>query len=84
MDLRFIQRIYSKYPLSRKSSRVVGGRRREVGGPWPPLGSSPSKLGVQLSKIILLPAKCSKLRLTTGVKILALSRDEFRGSRSDL
>ncbi|GFV35697.1 hypothetical protein TNCV_1893071 [Trichonephila clavipes] len=34
-------------------------------------------------KIVLSPAWCSKLRLTTGVKILALSHGEFRGPRSD-
>ncbi|GFW20477.1 hypothetical protein TNCV_4547441 [Trichonephila clavipes] len=28
-----------------KSSRVIGGRGIEVGGPWPPPGFSPSKLG---------------------------------------
>ncbi|GFV68228.1 hypothetical protein TNCV_1875101 [Trichonephila clavipes] len=32
---------------------------------------------------MLSPACCSKLRLTPGVKILAFSRDEFRGPRSD-
>ncbi|GFX11657.1 hypothetical protein TNCV_4361891 [Trichonephila clavipes] len=37
------------------------------------------KTGVEPSKIVLSPALCSKLRLTTGVKNLAFSRDEFRG-----
>ncbi|GFV23558.1 uncharacterized protein TNCV_1906861 [Trichonephila clavipes] len=41
------------------------------------------KIGVETSPIVLSPAWCSKLRLTTGVKILALSRDEFRGPRYD-
>ncbi|GFW56250.1 uncharacterized protein TNCV_1877701 [Trichonephila clavipes] len=38
---------------------------------------------VEPNKIVLSPPWCSKLRLTTGVKILALSRDEFRGPPSD-
>ncbi|GFT05635.1 hypothetical protein TNCV_1044971 [Trichonephila clavipes] len=32
---------------------------------------------------MLSPAWCSKLRLTTGIKILALIRDEFHRPRSD-
>ncbi|GFW73033.1 hypothetical protein TNCV_831521 [Trichonephila clavipes] len=39
--------------------------------------------GVKPSKIVLSPVWCSKLRLTTFVKILALSHDEFCGTRSD-
>ncbi|GFT19795.1 hypothetical protein TNCV_4992591 [Trichonephila clavipes] len=61
---------------------VVGGRGREVGVPWPSPGFAPSKLGGQ-SEIVLSFAWCSKIRLTKGVKILALSRDDFRGPRSD-
>ncbi|GFS80640.1 hypothetical protein TNCV_3870561 [Trichonephila clavipes] len=37
---------------------------------------------METSKIVLLPAWCSKLRLTTGVQ-LAIRRDEFCGPRSD-
>ncbi|GFW95801.1 hypothetical protein TNCV_5023361 [Trichonephila clavipes] len=32
-------------PSSRKSSRVVGGRRREVGDPWPNQGFLPLNWG---------------------------------------
>ncbi|GFV89942.1 hypothetical protein TNCV_4642851 [Trichonephila clavipes] len=42
------------------------------------------KIGAEPSQIVLPPAWCSNLRLTTGVKNLALSRDEFRGPRSDV
>ncbi|GFV41642.1 hypothetical protein TNCV_3627931 [Trichonephila clavipes] len=65
-----------KQPSSRKSSREVGGRGREVGGPWP-------KIGVEPSKIVLSPAFLLKAKANAGVKFLALSRDEFRGPRSD-
>ncbi|GFU98357.1 hypothetical protein TNCV_385031 [Trichonephila clavipes] len=41
------------------------------------------QIGVESSKIVLSPAWYSKLRLTTGERILALSRNEFRGLRSD-
>ncbi|GFU27200.1 hypothetical protein TNCV_1068721 [Trichonephila clavipes] len=37
------------------------------------------KIGMEPSKIVLSPAWCSKLRLTTGVKNLALGYTEFRG-----
>ncbi|GFX15591.1 hypothetical protein TNCV_2130791 [Trichonephila clavipes] len=40
------------------------------------------KTGVEPSEIVLSPAWCSKLRLTTGVH-LTLYREEFRGHRSD-
>ncbi|GFU98074.1 hypothetical protein TNCV_233491 [Trichonephila clavipes] len=40
-------------------------------------------IGVEPSKIVLLLVWCSKLRLTSGVQ-LALFRDEFRGSLSDV
>ncbi|GFU22896.1 hypothetical protein TNCV_2659341 [Trichonephila clavipes] len=36
---------YLSWPSSCKSSREVGGRGRDVGGPCPPSGCSPSKLG---------------------------------------
>ncbi|GFW45238.1 hypothetical protein TNCV_4733461 [Trichonephila clavipes] len=39
------------------------------------------KIGVGSRKIVPSPAWCSKLRLTIGLKNLALSRDEFRGPR---
>ncbi|GFT50212.1 hypothetical protein TNCV_3622671 [Trichonephila clavipes] len=41
------------------------------------------KIVVEPTKIVLSPAWCSKLRLTTCIKILALSRDEFHELRSD-
>ncbi|GFT12915.1 hypothetical protein TNCV_5096051 [Trichonephila clavipes] len=40
------------------------------------------KIGEESIQIVLSPAWCSKLRLTTGV-YLALYRDEFRELRSD-
>ncbi|GFU63787.1 hypothetical protein TNCV_3321841 [Trichonephila clavipes] len=42
---------YSKQPSSRKSSRVLGGREREVGGPGPSPGCPPSKLGWNRAKL---------------------------------
>ncbi|GFX53268.1 uncharacterized protein TNCV_362621 [Trichonephila clavipes] len=48
-----------------------------------PQGFLSLNFGVEPSKIVLSPAWCSKLRLTTGVKILSLTRDEFHGPRSD-
>ncbi|GFX93923.1 hypothetical protein TNCV_3412861 [Trichonephila clavipes] len=39
------------------------------------------KIGVESSQIVLSPAWCSKLRLTTEVKLLPC-HDEFRGPRS--
>ncbi|GFV25052.1 uncharacterized protein TNCV_885181 [Trichonephila clavipes] len=41
------------------------------------------KIGVEQSKTVLSPAWCSKIRLTTGLKILALSRDEYHVPGSD-
>ncbi|GFT04958.1 uncharacterized protein TNCV_4744941 [Trichonephila clavipes] len=73
---------YSKQPSSRKSSRVVGGRRREVGGPDHPQGFLPLNWGGTEQKrtvtCMVLKAKANDRR-----KILALSRDEFRGPRPD-
>ncbi|GFW75608.1 hypothetical protein TNCV_4427911 [Trichonephila clavipes] len=67
----------------RAASPLVWLVERERGGrPWPPQDFLPL-IGVEPSKIILSPAWCSKLRLTTGVKIPALSRNEFCGLRSD-
>ncbi|GFW60181.1 uncharacterized protein TNCV_1842641 [Trichonephila clavipes] len=37
----------------------------------------PLKIGMEPSKIILSPVRCSKLRLTTGIQ-LAPCHDEFR------
>ncbi|GFT29656.1 hypothetical protein TNCV_4890841 [Trichonephila clavipes] len=65
----------------RDASREVGGREIEVGDSWPPPGFSPTKYWGGTEQ--LSPAWCSKLKLTTGVKILALNCDEFRGPRSD-
>ncbi|GFS71453.1 hypothetical protein TNCV_5051561 [Trichonephila clavipes] len=42
------------------------------------------EIGVEPRKIVLSPAWCSKLRLNDRRKNLALSHDEFRGSRSDV
>ncbi|GFV94627.1 hypothetical protein TNCV_3826941 [Trichonephila clavipes] len=53
-------------PSSRKSSRVDGRRGREVGG-LDHLQVTSLKIGVKTSQIVLSPAWCSKLRLTTGV-----------------
>ncbi|GFS61372.1 uncharacterized protein TNCV_3105551 [Trichonephila clavipes] len=58
--------------------RLVEGEERWK-APDPPLKVFSLKIGMDPSKIVLSPAWCLKLRLTTGVRILALSRDEFRG-----
>ncbi|GFV50751.1 hypothetical protein TNCV_2214121 [Trichonephila clavipes] len=72
---------HSKYSSSSKfSTRKLVERedRWEASGP----GCSSSKLGGELSKIVLSPAWCSKLRLTTGIK-LTTCRPVFSGPRSD-
>ncbi|GFX50952.1 adhesion G protein-coupled receptor B2 [Trichonephila clavipes] len=70
-------------PSRHKSSRRVGGRGREVGGPWSPQGGSPSKWGGTEQNhavtCMVLKAKANDMR-----KNPALSRDEFRRPRSDI
>ncbi|GFW40029.1 hypothetical protein TNCV_5117121 [Trichonephila clavipes] len=61
MHSAFVAEGYSKQTSSRKSSRVVGGRRREMGGPWPPPGFSPSKLG-GTEQIRTATCMCSKAK----------------------
>ncbi|GFT30000.1 hypothetical protein TNCV_3349591 [Trichonephila clavipes] len=57
-------------------------KEREMGGPWPSPNMFSLKIEDELSKIILSPAGCSKLQLTTGIQVFP-GHDEFRGPRSD-
>ncbi|GFW59047.1 hypothetical protein TNCV_2831531 [Trichonephila clavipes] len=72
---------YSKKPSSCKSSRVVGGRGREVGDPCPQVSSL--KFGVEMSQIVLSLVWCSKATANDR-RHLALCHDEFPGHRSGL
>ncbi|GFT91043.1 hypothetical protein TNCV_2008741 [Trichonephila clavipes] len=45
--------------------------------------SFPLKTGMEPSKIVLSPVRCSKLQLTTCIQ-LASCHDEFRGPRSNV
>ncbi|GFU80518.1 hypothetical protein TNCV_533921 [Trichonephila clavipes] len=67
---------YFKQQSSRKSSREVGGRGREVGASDHPPGCSQSKLRWNRAKLTCMvpKAKANEKR-----KNLALNRDEFRG-----
>ncbi|GFW75391.1 hypothetical protein TNCV_4190451 [Trichonephila clavipes] len=69
---------YSKQLLSRKSSREVGGRGREMEGPRPPPGHS-------LSKLMSNPAKsyCNLYGGQNSGVPLNLYRDECHELRSD-
>ncbi|GFW11241.1 hypothetical protein TNCV_3807611 [Trichonephila clavipes] len=70
-----------KQPSSRKSSREVGGRVREVGGPDPP-GVLPQNCGGNEPN---RTDTCSVLKSTAyDMRHLAFCHDEFRGPRSGL
>ncbi|GFU77980.1 hypothetical protein TNCV_2563451 [Trichonephila clavipes] len=62
---------------SRLVSLVVGEER------CPPVYPGSLKIGMNLGQIVLSPAWCSKLSLTTGVH-LDPCHDEFRGPCSDV
>ncbi|GFX23851.1 uncharacterized protein TNCV_1788821 [Trichonephila clavipes] len=69
-------------PSSRKFSRVVGAREREVGGPSPPLGVLPQNWGGNGPNRTVT---CMVLKATANdMRHLALCDDEFRGPRSGL
>ncbi|GFT57797.1 hypothetical protein TNCV_4865481 [Trichonephila clavipes] len=63
---------------SRAASRKVGGKEREVGGPWPP--PAKSYCCHNQAKSYLLPVWCTKLRITTDESLVFRS-DELRGPR---
>ncbi|GFX25095.1 uncharacterized protein TNCV_2752701 [Trichonephila clavipes] len=73
---------YSNEPSRRKFSRVVGGRGREVGGPWPPRGVLPQNWGGNEPNRTVI---CMVLKVTDNDRRhLTLCHDEFHGPRSGL
>ncbi|GFW53816.1 hypothetical protein TNCV_3939101 [Trichonephila clavipes] len=69
-------------PPSRKSSREVSGRRREEGGPWPPPGFLPLNCdGTEQNHTVTCTVL--KFKANDRRKNSSLSRNEFRGPRSD-
>ncbi|GFS51674.1 uncharacterized protein TNCV_613591 [Trichonephila clavipes] len=71
---------YRGEPSSRKSSRVFGGRGREVGDAWPPPGVlSQNWDGNEPNRTVI----CMVLKATANERRhLALFHDEFRGPQS--
>ncbi|GFT61807.1 uncharacterized protein TNCV_3862321 [Trichonephila clavipes] len=70
------------FQSSCKSSSVVGGRSREVGGPGPPPGVLPQNWGGNKPNRTVT---CMVLKATVyNRRHLALCHDEFRGPRSGL
>ncbi|GFT67003.1 hypothetical protein TNCV_1348481 [Trichonephila clavipes] len=72
---------YSKYLSSRKTSREVGGKGREVGGPWPPQGFLHLNFGGTEQNCTVT---CMRLKAKANDRLkFPLSRNEFRRHRSD-
>ncbi|GFX06895.1 hypothetical protein TNCV_1202101 [Trichonephila clavipes] len=68
---------YSKQPSSRKSSRVIGGRGRELEDHCPPPGVlPPNRGGNEPNRTVTC--------MDNDRRHLNLCHDEFRGPRSDL
>ncbi|GFW04760.1 hypothetical protein TNCV_4879961 [Trichonephila clavipes] len=80
LNSRDIGRPTGIVPSSCKSSRVVGGKGREVGGPDHPSGVLPQNWGGNQPNRTVT---CMALKATANDRRhLALYHDEFRGHRS--